>query len=192
MLKTDPATSGRPASTSGGADAIGDPLTANNSRMSRLLPGCPPCGAARRPGGFTLIELMIAIVVLAIVAALAVPVFLDSVRKGRRSEAFAALTAVQQAQERYRANVAAYTTELADKLKLPANTPGGHYTIAINAADATGYTATATAAGSQASDQRCASLRVQVIGGNIHYGSACKSCDMASPPTDPNRCWSRQ
>lgn len=145
---------------------------------------------SRALGGYTLIEIMIALAILAILASLGVPSFFDSIRKGRRSEAMAALTAVQQAQERRRANVASYTTDLA-ALGIGSRTANGHYDIEINAADATGYIATATTAGTQAKDILCNAMRVQVAGGNILYGSACKTCAMTTPLSDPQRCWSR-
>ena len=41
--------------------------------------------------GFTLVEVMIALVVVAVLAMIAVPAYQDSIRKSRRSEAFTAL-----------------------------------------------------------------------------------------------------
>ncbi|MGO1069262.1 type IV pilin protein [Lysobacter sp. CA199] len=51
--------------------------------------------------GFTLIELMIAVTVVGILAAIAIPSYQDSVRKGRRGQAKADLVEAVQAMERH-------------------------------------------------------------------------------------------
>jgi len=160
--------------------------------------GTPPQVTARRPRGFTLIEIMITVAIVAILAAIALPSFMDSIRKSRRADAFAALNAVQQAQERWRANRPAYATNAQLTLApAPVDPPGlglsttssaGRYTIALSATGAAGYTATATAVdgSSQAADGDCSRLTVTLAGGNITFGSG------AAPAlTDPSRCWAR-
>jgi type IV pilus assembly protein PilE len=131
--------------------------------------------------GFTLLELMIAILLVAILAAIALPNYMESVRKGRRADAVAALQRVQHAQERWRANNTRYASDLTD-LNVETTSPDRHYTIAISSATAAGYTATATAArGSpQASDTRCATLQLTQAAGNVTYDS-----------TSGNACWNR-
>jgi type IV pilus assembly protein PilE len=156
--------------------------------------------------GLTLIELMIVVAVVAILAALALPSYFDSVRKGRRSEAVAALAQVQQAQERWRANNALYADNdhLSNTwpagLGIGATTSGGLYTLRIDAPvdpslRATGYTLSATAVSgtSQANDTNCSTMRVRLANGNLSYGG-CGGCaapadNIALP--DPHRCWSR-
>jgi len=147
----------------------------------------------RKPSGFTLIEMLITVAIVAIVMSLAVPAYFDSVRKSRRADAVAALTAIQQAQERRRANAPSYTADL-DELKLSSALGSIYYTYSITGATATGYTATATAisGSSQAKDLRCTTMQIKMSAGNVLYGSACSTCTMPDPPTDPNRCWSRQ
>jgi type IV pilus assembly protein PilE len=145
--------------------------------------------SAHRHRGFTLIELMIAVAIVAILAAIALPSFLESVRKGRRSEAFAALSALQQAQERWRGSKSSYGA-LADLAGVSANTPNSHYTISVdvNVPPALpGYVATATGQGGQAADGACKMLGVRVEGGNISYGSG--AAELTFP--DANRCWAQ-
>ena len=139
--------------------------------------------------GFTLIELMIAVAVVGILLAVALPSFLDSIRKGRRAEAFAALSAIQQAQERWRSNNPLYGT--LSNLTIASSTSGGNYTLAVTANTATGYEATADGSGSgQRNDGQCTKLSVRVDRGAITYASCTGSgCTFTYAATD--RCWSR-
>jgi len=143
---------------------------------------------ARTAGGFSLIELMVAILIAALLAAFALPSFLGSVRKGRRSEAYAALAQVQQAQERWRANNPAYAS--LSTLSLPTTTSHGYYGITVTLVDdtkSTVYIATATAVSetSQANDSNCTVLATRMQGGNLAYGAGASAVDW----TDPNKCW---
>lgn len=159
-----------------------------------------PSGHSQRSlsGGFTLIELMITVVVVAILAAIAYPSFMSSIRKGRRAEAFTALSAVQQAQERWRSNNATYTDNLTTAwpggLGLASSTPGGLYTISVAAAASapgTSYEAVATAVSgkSQADDGACGKLGVKLESGTLSYAGSTASGSLAYTPTHP--CWSR-
>lgn len=128
--------------------------------------------------GVTLIELMVAIAIVAILGAVAMPSYLQNVRKGRRSDASDAATAVLQAQERWRANNATYTTSFAS-LKVASTSGNGYYTMALSGATGTAYTLTFSPvpAKGQGSDTGCTAMSVTVSGGNPVY----------SPAT----CWSR-
>lgn len=152
----------------------------------------------RRWRGFTLIELMIAVVVVAVLAAIALPSFLDSTRKSRRSDAFAALNQVMQAQERFRANNASYASSLTNAangsppgLALTSTSANSHYSLTLSDVTAAGYSAVATAqsGSSQANDTQCVQLRVRVAGGNVFYGAAPSSGSFDE--TNAARCWNR-
>jgi len=144
--------------------------------------------------GFTLIELMIALVILGIVTAIAFPSFLDSVRKGRRAEAFSGLAGLQQAQERWRTNNANYTTTIGN-LGVGSSTPYYDLTVSApsaNAADlAIGYIVTAVGktGTSQANDSQCRKLSVWVDRGSVKY-AGCGSCSTFTYSAS-NACWAR-
>jgi len=151
---------------------------------------------ARRtsPCGFTLIELMIAVAILAILTAVAFPSFLDSVRKGRRAEAVSGLAGLQQAQERWRTNNANYTTTIGN-LGVGSSTPYYDLTVSApsaNAADlAIGYIVTAVGktGTSQANDSQCRKLSVWVDRGSVKY-AGCGSCSTFTYSAS-NACWAR-
>jgi type IV pilus assembly protein PilE len=149
----------------------------------------------RRLAGFTIIELMIVVGVASVLALVAYPSFMDSLRKGRRAEAMASLAQVQQAQERWRANNNSYANnaKLTSGLGIETSTPSGLYVLNIDAATATGYTATATAVTgkSQSRDTNCTVMRVRMDRANIQYGG-CAGCAVPDGVlTDPDHCWSR-
>jgi type IV pilus assembly protein PilE len=172
-------------------------MTSANSIASPYAPR-----RARR--GITLIELMIAVAIVAIIAAVAFPAYSDSMRKSRRSEAFGALSNVQQLQERWRSNNATYAASLTNgPTDSPpglgmssARTGNGLYDLAVSGTSATGYviSAAAVAGGRQEGDGNCKVLAVQMNAATLRYGSAATVADLnwslASP--DIGRCWARQ
>jgi type IV pilus assembly protein PilE len=121
-----------------------------------------------RPGGFTLLELMITVAIVGILAAIAYPSYQGYIERARRADAHEGLLRIQLGQEKWRANHTSYTTALTaappNGLGLSATSAEGHYQLALTSASATGFVATATAAtgGSQANDTGCTVITLTV------------------------------
>ena len=143
----------------------------------------------RHARGFTLIELVVAMTVIAILATLAVNSYRTYVIEAHRSDAWAALLLIQAAEEKFFLQNGTYTTDLADApptgLGIGTTTnSGGFYTLSV-AADtatnstntiATSYIATATATGAQTSDNaNCQAFTVNTLGNRT--------------PADSTGCW---
>ena len=84
----------------------------------------------RRQSGFTLIELMIVVAIIGILAAVAYPAYTNSIAKGKRGEARAALMNLLQQEERYLTQMNTYET-------FAAGTPGTLPFKAYSSADST-------------------------------------------------------
>jgi type IV pilus assembly protein PilE len=98
-----------------------------------------------RRAGFTLIELMITVAIVAILAMIAIPSYNAQMVKGRRSSAEAALLDIAQRQQQYLLDVRGYAANVA---ALNTTTPvdvSSYYTIAIAAAAGPPPTFTASA-----------------------------------------------
>jgi type IV pilus assembly protein PilE len=123
----------------------------------------------RRNRGFTLLELLIVIGVVAILAALALPSYSEYIRKGKRGEGATALGDISLRQERYRADNPTYGTM--DNLTGSAaatttyNNQYKYYSVSIASNTATGYVATATRKGDLASDPKCGNLTITMASG---------------------------
>jgi len=98
--------------------------------------------------GFTLIEIMIVLVILAVLAGLAIPAYNSSVEKSRKQEAIAVLGAVRGSQQRYMATKNTYATTYAQldfdpTLTMTGNQPHFSY-AAPSSVTATAYNVIAT------------------------------------------------
>ncbi|MDH1011386.1 prepilin-type N-terminal cleavage/methylation domain-containing protein [Pseudomonas nicosulfuronedens] len=125
----------------------------------------------RRERGFTLIELMIAVVVVAILAAIAFPSYQRYVLRSHRVEAQAVLSEAAARQERYYSQNNAYASTAA-ALNMTSNVNAlQYYSLAISNVTATAYTLTATAKGSQAKDGQCLTLSLDQAGTRSNTGT---------------------
>jgi type IV pilus assembly protein PilE len=134
-----------------------------------------PATSARH-AGFSLIELMVTVVIVAILASIAIPTYTAQVRKSRRTEARTAILDLAGREERYLSVSNAYSQVPTD-VNYAGTTWGtgisvgsGYYTVVVTVPDpnftGTGpsYVITATAAGGQTGDTSCASFSVNQIG----------------------------
>ena len=113
-----------------------------------------------RERGFTLIELMIAVVVMVILMSIAIPSYQENVARSRRSEVQAAIVTLAQALERYFTINNTYTgASLGGATPIfPPNVPstGGqpNYILSLTIpAGGNTYTITATRSGGNAADK---------------------------------------
>jgi type IV pilus assembly protein PilE len=113
--------------------------------------------------GFSLIELMITMAILAIVAALAVSSYRRYAIRANRTEAKTTLLSIQVAQEKWFLQNNAYAQDVATLRAAPPGglgipisaagvTPNGYYTISVAAATPNTYTIQADANGTQTND----------------------------------------
>ena len=128
--------------------------------------------------GFTLIELMITVAVIAVLAAIAVPSYREYVLRSHRVEGQGLLSEAAARQERWRAQNGGYSTpatanpstlaKAVDNLKLP----GGEYSenryYKLEIEDSTtgngGYLLIAKRNGAQANDSKCGDFTLTATG----------------------------
>ena len=143
------------------------PVPARHAKRSPI-----PESAMTHARGFTLIELMIVVAVIAVLTALAYPAYQDQVRKSRRAQAKADLVEYAQGAERHFTANNSYSG-----YTFPAQSPRqgtGFYTLSptpLTDAEATAFTLTATATGDQVND-RCGNLTLSSTGVKGKTGSA--------------------
>ena len=119
-------------------------------KQLNLQSDCGNHSPSRHQLGFTLIELMIVLAIIGILAAVAYPSYIESVKRGDRSAAIAALLETQQFMERFYAANSRYTTDSAGTTgpTLPARlqaVPEGSpkYDLTVSAVTLNSYTLTA-------------------------------------------------
>ena len=140
-----------------------------------------------RHAGFTLVELMITVVILAILVSIAVPSYTAQVRKSRRTDARNAILDIAAREERFLSVSNAYSklaTDVGYGGAFPQTLLNNYYIVDVAVPDpayvgtSPSYKVTATATGIQASDAACATLTVNQLGqqastGTVNNDPAC-------------------
>ena len=117
----------------------------------------------KRQTGFTLIELMVTIVIVAILAAIAIPMFGEQLAKSRRSEAMGVLSDLQLRQERWRENHSTNGTldQVTGTTAANFNAAQSNYTFTATEASGSDVLLTATPKGAQTGD-RCGNFMLRI------------------------------
>jgi type IV pilus assembly protein PilE len=128
-------------------------------------------------GGYTLMELLVTVGIVAILASIAIPTYGRYVIRGNRSGAQQFMTAISNRESQYLLDARAYTTTLGstglnmsgiDGFTCAATCTNGIYTIAV-ALEGTGFSITGTPSGKQAGDGtltlKSSGARTRVISG---------------------------
>lgn len=139
--------------------------------MTRRLP-------TRRLAGFTLIELMITVAIVALLATIALPSYEGYIQRTRRVDAKTELSALAQRLERCFSQFGTYLAGTGCSVGAgPFVTPdGGHYSIAIGNRSATTYTLTATPQAAQAKDVKCGNFVLNHLGQRSVSGTLGNVC----------------
>jgi type IV pilus assembly protein PilE len=132
-----------------------------------------PQGDNMNHKGFTLLELLMAIAVIGILAAIAIPSYQLQMQKSRRTDAMSALSALHIEMEKFRGNCTLYpnTVGNADNcagrtIDFSATSNEGFYNLSITAATANSYTLSADPTGVQVDDTGCDPMTIAVTASN--------------------------
>ena len=110
--------------------------------------------------GFTLLELMIVVMIIAILAAIAIPSYVNQATEAKRSDGKIALMEAAQSLERCYSENNAYNNA---SCTFNTTSPEGHYAITTSAITATSFTLQAAPNSSQ-TDPLCAKLTLTSTG----------------------------
>ena len=135
-----------------------------------------------RSQGFSLIELMIAVVIVGILAAVAIPMYSDYVTRSRRADGQATLMQIAQELERCYTQFSKYNDNSCSEVNsgvVSETSDQGFYGISASGGNLTEstFTLTATPQNEQADDTDCTALTLTHLG------------EQSATGDDPDSCW---
>jgi len=146
--------------------------------------GC--LGFKRQAAGFTLMEIMVVVIIVAILAAIGLPSYQEAMRKSRRTDARESLLEAASRQEQYMLDRSTYTADMED-LRYdsdPMISEEGHYSIdrvatagcAVDSPTCYVLRATPRAGSPQSDDERCATFTLDSTGAQTATGTDAENC----------------
>jgi type IV pilus assembly protein PilE len=128
--------------------------------------------------GFSLIELMVTVAVVAILATIAMASYSSQIQKSRRTDARSAILDLAGREEKLFTTVNAYSGAPSDLgygavgAVFPITVGSGYYQVSVAVANPPiSYLITATAIGPQAADTKCTTLSVDQFGSQTSTGT---------------------
>ena len=123
--------------------------------------------------GFSLVELMVVIAIIAIIASIGMPMYTNYILKSHRSEANAELLSAASAADNFEIRNGVFPSGNDISTFYHNTTQNGYYSLAYcgggdNACSDVNYVITATATNSQTSDTPCQSIEIEVNGAVIN------------------------
>ena len=123
-----------------------------------------------KSAGFTLIELLIAVAIIGILAAIAIPMYSDYVTRSRRADGQASLMQVAQELERCYTQFSKYNDNSCSVVNggvVSETSDQGFYVVTANKLDESAFTLTATPQNEQADDTDCGELKLTHLGNQL-------------------------